>query len=64
MQMAGVAAAFAPGEAAVAPLAGTPERGYIREYAGQLFEWIKRSGSYGFPESHAASFAFIAYASA
>ncbi|KAB8168476.1 DNA polymerase III subunit alpha [Lysobacter maris] len=44
--------------------AGMLERGYSREYAEQLFERIKGFGSYGFPESHSASFALIAYASA
>ena len=44
--------------------AGMLERGYSQEYAEQLFERIKGFGSYGFPESHAASFALITYASA
>ena len=43
--------------------AGMLARGYTREYAEQLFERIKGFGSYGFPESHAASFALITYAS-
>ncbi|GLQ89280.1 error-prone DNA polymerase [Dyella flagellata] len=38
-------------------------RGYTLEFAEQIFNQIKGFGSYGFPESHAASFANIAYAS-
>ncbi len=39
------------------------ERGYTPEFAEQIFEQIKGFGSYGFPESHAASFALITYVS-
>jgi error-prone DNA polymerase len=39
------------------------ERGYTTEYAERIFEQIKGFGSYGFPESHAASFALITYVS-
>ncbi|WP_333998097.1 error-prone DNA polymerase [Burkholderia cepacia] len=42
---------------------GMLERGYAREFAEQIFEQIKGFGEYGFPESHAASFAKLAYAS-
>lgn len=42
---------------------GMCERGYTPEFAARLFEQIKGFGSYGFPESHAASFAGIVYAS-
>ena len=42
---------------------GMCERGYTAEFAARLFEQIKGFGSYGFPESHAASFAGIVYAS-
>ena len=35
-----------------------------REFAEQLFQQIKGFGEYGFPESHAASFALLVYASA
>ena len=45
-------------------IAGMIERGYTREFAEQTFSQIEGFGSYGFPESHAASFALIAYASA
>jgi error-prone DNA polymerase len=38
-------------------------RGYRPEFAEQVFEQIKGFGSYGFPESHAASFALITYVS-
>ena len=43
---------------------GMIERGYERDFAEQTFSRIEGFGSYGFPESHAASFALIAYASA
>ena len=39
------------------------ERGYTPEFAEKTFSQIEGFGSYGFPESHAASFALIAYAS-
>lgn len=42
---------------------GMLERGFTADFAAQLFEQIKGFGSYGFPESHAASFAGIVYAS-
>ncbi len=38
-------------------------RGYAREFAQNCFEQIKGFGSYGFPESHAASFAKLVYIS-
>lgn len=44
-------------------LAGMAKNGYSREYGERLFEQIKGFGSYGFPESHAASFALITYVS-
>jgi len=44
-------------------LAGMAARGYSRDYGERLFEQIKGFGSYGFPESHAASFALITYVS-
>ena len=44
-------------------LNGMAERGYPLEFAEQVFEQIKGFGSYGFPESHAASFALITYVS-
>jgi error-prone DNA polymerase len=37
--------------------------GYTDEFAAQLFEQIRGFGSYGFPESHAASFANLVYVS-
>jgi error-prone DNA polymerase len=43
---------------------GMLSNGYTRDYAEQLFGQLEGFGSYGFPESHAASFALIAYASA
>ena len=43
---------------------GMSERGYEIAFAEQVFEQIKGFGSYGFPESHAASFALLVYASA
>jgi error-prone DNA polymerase len=38
-------------------------RGYERDFALRCFEQIKGFGSYGFPESHAASFAKLVYVS-
>ncbi|GLS46764.1 error-prone DNA polymerase [Methylobacterium brachythecii] len=38
-------------------------RGYERDFAQRCFEQIKGFGSYGFPESHAASFAKLVYVS-
>jgi error-prone DNA polymerase len=38
--------------------------GYCQTFAEQCFEQIKGFGEYGFPESHAASFALLVYASA
>ena len=37
-------------------------KGIAREFAERVFEQIRGFGDYGFPESHAASFALIAYA--
>ena len=42
---------------------GMVKRGYERDFAERTFKQIEGFGSYGFPESHAASFARIAYAS-
>jgi error-prone DNA polymerase len=42
---------------------GMTSRGYSRDFADRTFKQIEGFGSYGFPESHAASFALIAYAS-
>jgi error-prone DNA polymerase len=42
---------------------GMVERGYAKEFAEKTFSQLEGFGSYGFPESHAASFALIAYAS-
>ena len=42
---------------------GMVDRGYGRDFAERTFKQIEGFGSYGFPESHAASFALIAYAS-
>jgi error-prone DNA polymerase len=39
------------------------EKGYPDEFIQRIFEQIKGFGSYGFPESHAASFALLTYAS-
>ncbi|MGH7000273.1 MAG: error-prone DNA polymerase, partial [Stellaceae bacterium] len=43
---------------------GMVERGYDRGFAERCFSQIEGFGEYGFPESHAASFALLAYASA
>lgn len=42
---------------------GMRVRGYSQEFAERLFEQICGFGEYGFPESHSASFANLAYAS-
>ena len=39
-------------------------KGIVAEFAERVFEQIRGFGEYGFPESHAASFALIAYATA
>jgi error-prone DNA polymerase len=44
-------------------IGGMIERGYTEDFATRTFKQIEGFGSYGFPESHAASFAKIAYAS-
>lgn len=44
-------------------LDGMRARGYELSFAEQVFEQIKGFGAYGFPESHAASFALLVYAS-
>ncbi|MDB5295977.1 MAG: error-prone polymerase, partial [Phycisphaerales bacterium] len=43
---------------------GMVGRGYERGFAEQCFRQIRGFGEYGFPESHAASFALLVYASA
>ena len=45
-------------------LKGMREDGYASSFAKNCFDQIEGFGSYGFPESHAASFAFLVYASA
>jgi error-prone DNA polymerase len=42
---------------------GMLERGYTLEFAEGIYQQILGFGSYGFPESHSASFALLAYAS-
>ncbi|ATE65549.1 error-prone DNA polymerase [Rhizorhabdus dicambivorans] len=42
---------------------GMVKRGYPADFAARCFEQIKGFGSYGFPESHAQSFALLVYAS-
>ncbi|HEY0269605.1 MAG TPA: error-prone DNA polymerase [Sphingomonas sp.] len=44
-------------------IGGMVKNGYAQEFAERTFKQIEGFGSYGFPESHAASFARIAYAS-
>ncbi|WP_075292905.1 error-prone DNA polymerase [Pararhizobium arenae] len=44
-------------------VSGMVANGYNREFAERTFTQLEGFGSYGFPESHAASFALIAYAS-
>jgi error-prone DNA polymerase len=43
---------------------GMRERGYSESFAQQIFSQILGFGEYGFPESHSASFALLAYTSA
>ncbi len=43
---------------------GMVKNGYPREFAERCFKQIEGFGNYGFPESHAASFALLAYISA
>lgn len=43
---------------------GMRERGYEQGFAERIFNQIKGFGEYGFPESHAASFALLVYVSA
>ena len=43
---------------------GMAARGYERSFAEACFRQIEGFGTYGFPESHAASFALLVYASA
>ena len=43
---------------------GMVARGYARDFAERCFGQIEGFGTYGFPESHAASFALLVYASA
>ena len=45
-------------------IAGMQARGFTLEYAESVFHQIRGFGDYGFPESHAASFALLAYSSA
>lgn len=44
-------------------ISGMLGKGYKQDYAEQLFEQIKGFSGYGFPESHSASFAVLAYVS-
>jgi DNA-directed DNA polymerase III PolC len=45
-------------------LKGMARNGYDEDFAQRCFSQIEGFGSYGFPESHAASFALLVYASA
>lgn len=45
-------------------VSGMEARGYTTDYAERIFKQICGFGEYGFPESHSASFALLAYASA
>ena len=42
---------------------GMMKNGYKRDYAERVFKQLEGFGSYGFPESHAASFALLVYVS-
>ncbi|SNS18125.1 error-prone DNA polymerase [Tropicimonas sediminicola] len=45
-------------------MAGMRANGYDEDFSARCFSQIEGFGSYGFPESHAASFALLVYASA
>jgi error-prone DNA polymerase len=45
-------------------ISGMLARGYAREFAERIFDQIHGFSEYGFPESHSASFALLAYNSA
>jgi error-prone DNA polymerase len=42
---------------------GMVQKGYTEDYAQRVFKQLEGFGSYGFPESHAASFALLVYVS-
>jgi error-prone DNA polymerase len=44
-------------------VSGMMKNGYTEEYAHRVFKQLEGFGSYGFPESHAASFALLVYVS-
>ncbi len=44
-------------------VSGMMARGYTEDFAGRVFKQLEGFGSYGFPESHAASFALLVYVS-
>jgi error-prone DNA polymerase len=44
-------------------IGGMTARGYSREFAERIFKQLEGFGSYGFPESHAISFAHLVYVS-
>jgi len=45
-------------------VSGMVAKGYREDYANRIFRQLEGFGSYGFPESHAVSFALLAYISA
>lgn len=45
-------------------ISGMVKNGYTEEYAKRVFRQLEGFGSYGFPESHAVSFALLVYVSA
>jgi error-prone DNA polymerase len=44
-------------------VSGMTAKGYTEEFARRVFNQLKGFGSYGFPESHAVSFALLVYVS-
>ncbi|MBC9910295.1 error-prone DNA polymerase [Chitinophaga varians] len=44
-------------------VSGMLKKGYQQEFAERIFKQLEGFGSYGFPESHAASFALLVYVS-
>jgi error-prone DNA polymerase len=45
-------------------LDGMASRGYSKDFSAKIYRQIRGFGEYGFPESHSASFALLAYVSA
>src|SRR6202007_2580915 len=44
-------------------MSGMKKNNYTKEFAEQIFQQVLGFGSYGFPQSHSASFALLTYVS-